>query len=108
MGPNRGALTRPSTKVALDTALRNHAPSPGQECVVALAKRLAIEVDQTDDPEVVVKRAPRLMATLDVLGMTGAGALRGGAQVVPHPALDELRIHRARFLNPPAVDPTSP
>jgi hypothetical protein len=54
---------------------------------------------------------PKLLAALTALGMTGAAAaaaLKGGAPVAAHPALDELRQRRARLFDPPAVDSSAP
>lgn len=54
---------------ALAAALRAAPPQPRQAAVTALAKRLAVELDATTDPDVVAKLAPRYLAALVELGM---------------------------------------
>jgi hypothetical protein len=112
------AIRAPSIRRALDDALRSHPIPVRAEALVALAKRLASEIDaagekscpecdRTMDPELVVKLAPRYQAALEGLGMTmakpaAAGVTPGGSG--ERSALDELKARRARLRDPSAVD----
>jgi hypothetical protein len=116
------AIRSPSIRRALDDALGSHQIPPRGEALVALAKRLASEIDaagekrcpecdRTADPELLVKLAPRYQAALEGLGMTLAkptavGATPGGSG--ERSALDELKARRARLRDASSVDATAP
>src|SRR5215218_4038572 len=108
------AANPPSVARALTGALKARPPEPRGLAIVALAKRLAAELDTTTDPDVLAKLAPRLLATLVELGMgrgtaaavtsgqDGGGGSGGGVTV------DELRGRRRARSDPsPAVDSAS-
>lgn len=85
-----------SVKRAVDNAIRAAALAPREEATAALAKRLAAEMDATDDPKVAGDLAGRLLPVLAALGMTrtaAAGVTRGGA-TDGRSALDELKQRR--------------
>lgn len=69
---------------------------------VALAGKLAQEIDASDDPRIIGDLASRLLTVLIALGMTPAsraGAVKGVRRASPADALstlDELRARRAR------------
>jgi hypothetical protein len=93
-----------SIKRAVDNAIRSAQLSPREEATAALAKRLAAEIDDADDPELVAKLSARLLPVLDALGMTRNGApaaTKGGATSdAPTSALDRLRDRRDRLRSP--------
>jgi hypothetical protein len=80
-----------SCRDGLEAALGVGLAPPGSAGAVALARRLADEIDGTRDPDVVARLALRLLAVLRALGLaeTTAPAEPGGRS-----PLDELRARR--------------
>lgn len=103
-------MTTSSPKIsrALASALKAHPAEPRGAAIVALAKRLAAELDDATDPDVVVKLAPRLLAACVELGMgrsAAAAVTQGGGTDEPRAKLDELLgRRRARADHAAAAD----
>jgi len=89
---------RPSVTRALNAALRQRQPDPGLAATVALAKRLAGELDDTEDPELAGKLSARLLPVLQALGLTRATVVvvEGGADVPASGTLRRLRDNADR------------
>jgi hypothetical protein len=76
----------------------------------ALAERVAKLRAEVDVRAVTSDVGPKMLAALAALGMTPAaraGVVKGGSDVRPGSALDELRSRRARQRDAAAVDPAS-
>ena len=81
---------------------------------VALAGKLAQEIDATEDPKLIGDLSSRLLTVLTALGMTPAsrtGAIRGAGRrdlsADPISAIDELRERRTRSNRTKTVDPSA-
>jgi hypothetical protein len=99
----------PSAKRALDEALRIVDLPAKAGPMVALAKRLAAELDATADADRVVRLAGRLQPALEALGMSvGETGAAGGGVPGGRSDLDEFKARRARLANPASVDPSTP
>lgn len=81
----------PSCRDALESALRTKGIPPGCEALVALARRLADEIDCTGDADAVARLALRHLATLKALGL--AEGIAAPERSFDSP-LDELRARR--------------
>jgi hypothetical protein len=101
------SIKSPSVRRALDDALRSaQIPAKGG-AAVALAKRLASDIDATTDPDLLAKLTARYLPVLEALGLTmkpAAGAAKEGASGEPRSSLDEIRERRARLHSAPAGD----
>lgn len=99
---------RPSTARALTRALKSRPVQPWEEASIALARRLAIELDAAADLEDVARMSRQLLAVLRSLGMTRDKIVipqPPGSADEPRP-LDTLRQRHARLTDPSAGDGT--